>query len=328
MPVYNSSRYLSNAIESILNQTYEDFEFLIFDDGSTDNSREIIDEFSRSDSRIKTYFSETNHGHIYQLNLGLQLAAGEFIARMDADDIAINTRFEIQRNYLLTYNEVKIVGSAINLIGDVSMPITQYFPVDNFEIKALLYFGTCMAHPSIMFKRELIDRNIFKYSQNYYPAEDYYLWTELSLKNVVFSNLILPLLHYRISCNQVSQLQKYRQSQQSINIRLGYLKKSIFIKDIHYSELMDFWNDIINSNNLTIFFNTYLDLSNIHPKTLFKKSILKYINSSINGKIILTNDLVAAWIKCAHKMPMKVQFNLIIRIIKNGLKSFKAKLST
>src|SRR5690606_25345296 len=100
MPVYNSERYLAEAIESILNQTFADFEFLIFDDGSTDRSPEIIREYARKDARIIPQFSPINRGYVVHLNEGIRRSRGRYIARMDSDDVALSTRLELQAKFL------------------------------------------------------------------------------------------------------------------------------------------------------------------------------------------------------------------------------------
>ena len=115
MPVYNARFYLSKAISSIINQTFKDFEFLIFNDGSTDNSADII--YSYNDRRIRFFNSEQNFGYVYHLNYGIEIAKGEYIARMDADDISFPTRLEKQVAFMDKNPEVGVCGTWFKIYG-------------------------------------------------------------------------------------------------------------------------------------------------------------------------------------------------------------------
>src|SRR5690606_37017335 len=112
MPVFNSEKYLVEAIESILSQTFSDFEFLIFDDGSTDRSGDIIRMYAARDARILSDFSPVNKGYVVHLNEGIQRARGRYIARMDSDDISLPKRLEIQKTFLDEHPGIGIVGSS------------------------------------------------------------------------------------------------------------------------------------------------------------------------------------------------------------------------
>ena len=117
MSVYNGDRYLDEAIDSILSQTYENFEFIIINDGSTDHTKDILSSYSNQDNRIRV-FHQKNHGLTFSLNRGLELSRGKYVARMDADDISSPRRLEEQINYLRANPEVGVLGTQMEIINE------------------------------------------------------------------------------------------------------------------------------------------------------------------------------------------------------------------
>jgi glycosyltransferase involved in cell wall biosynthesis len=201
MPVYNGQQYLAEAIESILNQTYKHFELLLLDDGSSDNSERIIKDFN--DSRIVYVKNETNKGLIYTLNRGIGLAKGIFIARMDADDVSIATRFEKQIEEFKKDEKLVICGSFIKTFGNGTEEYISHIPVTNAQIMSSIFFVCPFAHPSVMIKKEsLLQLNEF-YREDYKHSEDYDLWSRLVF---VGNSKNIPefLLNYRVHDKQVS----------------------------------------------------------------------------------------------------------------------------
>ncbi|GEO05599.1 hypothetical protein AAE02nite_32630 [Adhaeribacter aerolatus] len=220
MPVYNAEKYLAEAIESILNQTYPHLEFLILNDGSTDASTEIINCYH--DHRIRVIHSPENIGLIAQLNIGLALATGQYIARMDADDISQNTRLEKQVRFMETHPEVGLVGSAIQHFKNKEIIYTETFPLAHEQIKSFLIFDTPFAHPAVMLRRQVLLDNKLTYHPEYKAAEDYKLWFDMLLVTKG-ANLAEPLLLYRDSGTQVS---KQHHSQQITNA--GKTRSAVF----------------------------------------------------------------------------------------------------
>lgn len=176
MSVYNSERYIKEAVESVLGQTFGDFEFIIIDDGSTDSSVEILQGFH--DERIVFVRNDTNIGLTKSLNKGLQLASGEYIARLDADDISSPLRLEKQGQYLDSHPEVGLVASAVQYIGPDDQELgVQRIPVLDFA-KALLDAEFCWEHSSSMFRAQCIDV-VGPYRPEFQYAQDYDLWLRL-----------------------------------------------------------------------------------------------------------------------------------------------------
>ncbi|GIV38766.1 MAG: hypothetical protein KatS3mg033_0566 [Thermonema sp.] len=209
MPVYNAEKFLAEAIESILNQTFTDFEFLIFNDGSTDNSLKIIQQYQRKDSRIKLVYSGENKGYVFHLNEGIRLAKGKYIARMDADDIALPERLEKQVEFLEKNEDYVLCGSRIKCFGKSEHVVD--LPIENNEIHLKMLYINPLAHPSVMIRKSvLIDKKLFYYD-GVMPAEDYDLWVRLAQFGK-FYNFRECLLLYRIHNKNISY-QKYKEEQ-------------------------------------------------------------------------------------------------------------------
>ena len=181
MSVYNGGKYLREAIESILNQTFKDFEFLIINDGSTDRTAEILQSYD--DPRIKIINNEKNIGLTKSLNKGLKMARGEYIARMDADDISMPERLEKE---LTTITNDKEIGMVTSWIDEISQIVTHSdystrVRTTNFpeEIFYTLLFHNCIAHSTVLFNKELV-LSLGGYDESYEQSQDYDLWIKLS----------------------------------------------------------------------------------------------------------------------------------------------------
>lgn len=203
MPVYNAERYVAKAVQSILDQTFRDFEFLIIDDGSTDGSRKILESFARRDSRIHL-ISRANTGLVVALNEMLDLARGEFIARMDADDISLPARLETQLAYMRAHPETGFIGSWIRLIDEKGRFLTVFeLPVEHSQIDAGLLSGNVtLSHPTCFWRRALLAN--FRYEPKFKHAEDIDFFLRLA-EHVQIANLGEPMLEYRHHSTSVSR---------------------------------------------------------------------------------------------------------------------------
>lgn len=179
MPVYNGGKYLYESIDSILKQTFSDFDFLIINDGSTDNSAEVITSFS--DPRIRYIENEKNIGLIATLNKGLGLAQGKYIARMDQDDVSLRDRLSQQVSFLDTHPEVAVLGTAVQLIGSdgTILDLPLCFPSSSNCIEWSMHFYCPIAHPSVLMRKDVVMR-ANGYAVEALHAEDYDLWVRLS----------------------------------------------------------------------------------------------------------------------------------------------------
>ncbi len=217
MPVYNGEKYLREAIDSILSQIFTDFEFLIINDGSTDQSVAIINSYH--DPKIRLVHNEKNLGLIYTLNKGLGLSRGDYIARMDCDDISLRGRLKTQVDFLENHPDVAVLGTSVKTLG-ANKDIWKY-PKRNDEIKFELLFRSVLAHSSVIFRTGLEG---LVYDEKYENAEDYELWCRL-IERYKFHNLQTPLVKYRIHEGQESEINKENQNKTTDKIRREQLNK-------------------------------------------------------------------------------------------------------
>jgi len=213
MPVYNGQDYLSEAIESILGQTFTDFEFIIIDDGSTDNSLHIINTYN--DPRIRMIRNETNLKLIPSLNKGLNLAKGQYIARMDADDISLPERLARQVEFMDHNPSIGICGTWVEVFGEGEHYFWRFADHPD-SAKCMLLFGCCIVHPSVMLRRAILGTGLC-YSELYPHGEDYALWVQMA-RNHEITNIPEVLLKYRKSASQVSS--KYAGEQLATTIKV------------------------------------------------------------------------------------------------------------
>jgi glycosyltransferase involved in cell wall biosynthesis len=207
MPVYNGASYLREAIDSILAQTFVDFEFLIVNDGSTDNSNALIDAYR--DPRIRHLQMKTNGGIVKALNHGLENAQGELVVRMDADDIALPHRLQRLVEFMDAHSDVGVCGSWVEYFGNKAGIVKT--AVTHNEIIWNLTSGSPLFHPTVAIRSEVLKRHQLKYSETVLHAEDYDLWERMSWVSK-FSNVPEVLLKYRITNSSVSAV--YRDVQQ------------------------------------------------------------------------------------------------------------------
>lgn len=196
MPVYNAERYVGEAVRSILNQTFADFEFIVIDDGSTDRSGELLEKLATSDPRIRL-FRRPNTGYLRALNEGLALANGELVARLDADDVALPERFERQVRYLREHPECLAVGCGmLRIDADGDVICEEPMPAAHEEIEARLLKGLgALPHPGAMIRRETLVA-VGGYREEYYGVEDHDLWLRLAERGRL-ANLPEPLIKFR-----------------------------------------------------------------------------------------------------------------------------------
>ncbi len=202
MPAYNAEKYLREAIESILSQTFTDFEFIIINDGSTDRTKEII--FSYDDPRIVYIENEKNSGICVTLNKGLDVARGKYIARMDSDDISIPNRLEVQVKYMDANPDVGASGSDVEFFGEGISPYVFTQLHTSEECVAGLLYNSCFAHPSVIIRKNTIDSNDLRYKDEFRGLEDYELWWQIA-KYAKLNNIAEPLLRYRHHRGQETQ---------------------------------------------------------------------------------------------------------------------------
>ena len=222
MPVYNAEAYLKDAIESILNQTLNDFEFIIIDDASTDNSFKIIEDFSKKDDRIVILRNENNLGIAETRTKGTKYAKGKYIAIADADDISTSKRFEKEYNYLERHRECGVVGGFIQLFDSDSgkiIGVRKYYE-DDTNLRKKLFLYCPVAQPVSMIRKEVFD-NIGYYDPKYPPAEDLDLWFRIGTK-YKFANIQEILLKYRVHGKSATTSKIQKMEAMTLELRKKY----------------------------------------------------------------------------------------------------------
>ena len=194
MPVYNGQKHLREAVDGILAQTFPDFEFLVIDDGSTDDTPRILQ--SLQDARISVIRNDTNAGLAASLNKGIRLARGGLIARMDCDDISLPARLEKQVAFMNANASVGVCGTGAICFGDGKEQRWRH-PASDAAIRARLFFGNSIVHSSAMIRRSVLTDNNLGYDESLDCAQDYDLWTRIS-RHTKLANLDEPLVRYRV----------------------------------------------------------------------------------------------------------------------------------
>ena len=197
MSCYNAARTLEMAIQSILEQTFTNFEFIIINDCSTDGTEQVLERFAARDGRIKLHTNPKNEGLAASLNTGIKLSKARYIARMDADDISMKTRLEKQLQYIIENNNVDILGSAIiQMDHDGKEKGILMLPENHEEIVKRVFRKTMLFHPTLLIRKSVFDQH-GSYDPKLRWAEDAALWYRIFDK-VRFGNIQEPLLKYRI----------------------------------------------------------------------------------------------------------------------------------
>lgn len=212
MPCYNALPYLNEAIESILNQTYKNLEILCINDGSSDDTGEVLEKYAKKDKRIRVVHNEKNLKLIATLNKGIQLAKGSYIARMDADDVSLPNRIEEMITFL-QINKVDLVSCKSRYISESGKLLSE-IPVRCFDSDAITYssyFFTPIGHAPLLAKRSLFEEFLYAENDQTLHVEDYELWTRMleSDKSILNYNKVL----YHIRINQESVSRKYEEIQ-------------------------------------------------------------------------------------------------------------------
>ncbi len=215
LPAYNAALYLRDSLDSIMRQAFKDFDVLLIDDGSMDDTSKIAIEYSNIDRRIKYYKNEKNIGLIKTLNKGLSLAKGEYIVRMDADDIMFDDRLYKQVKYMDSNPECFVCGGQMEYIGG----LTGMAPILPQKYEDLLYLSliNCpLYHPTTIIRNSAIKQFGLKYNDSYKHAEDYKFWSDIIFSHPnSIANIKDVVLFYRISNNQITA--KYSDEQDLIS---------------------------------------------------------------------------------------------------------------
>jgi glycosyltransferase involved in cell wall biosynthesis len=281
LPVYNCVSYVAEAIESILDQTYQNLEIIIVDDNSNDGTYELCKQYI--DNRIHLFRRDCRMGISENLNFAFEQSLGDFIVRMDGDDISELTRIEKQVSWMQSNPEIIVSGTCVNYFGAING--SWNVPLENDEIKIGLLKTNVLIHPSVIFRRNLLMEKfgtLRVYDSNEEPCEDYWLWVKILLNNGILGNIGESLINYRYHERQVSSLKKEAQGRIVSKIRLHLLLAGLKL-DIDNRERLLYQKIINDEFNFTLIdLFVYLELrkkmtdANLVTRFFSDDTFLKY----------------------------------------------------
>lgn len=287
MPVYNGDNYLEETLKSVLAQSFTDFEFVVIDDGSKDNTWKILSEYANKDRRIKLFQNQVNIGLIKSLNKGLKLAKGEYIARQDADDISFAKRFERQvevldeqKNVALVSCDIEIIDSKKNTLGYIQRSCQPTLVTWH-----LIFYNKIAGHSQVMFRRQQV-LNLGGYSGVNQYSEDYELWSRLAAVGEV---MILPeiLLQQRFHdmslCAKRGKAQRHWSLAQSRNNIKELIGKELALEEIEH--LRCFWRP--QGANLSVLKDINLGKLNTRIIEIYQAFLLQVNRVSFSDTKIL-----------------------------------------
>jgi glycosyltransferase involved in cell wall biosynthesis len=323
MPVYNASAFLQDAIQSVLDQSFIDFEFVIMNDGSTDDSEKIIQSFQ--DKRIRYIKNTANLKLIKTLNLGFSLALGKYIARIDADDICLPNRFEKQIAFLEIHPEIGVLGSCASIIDEHNQVMGDcIYPKDHDVIALDLVRYNPMIHPSVMIRTSILKEQTILFDEHFVHTEDYELWTRLIAKTK-FANLPEKLLLYRRHSSQISSVYTSEQLILNKQISVNYLKQigwknmeaitwyfSLLEKDrITFKDGLIAYQSIYDENRDKKFFST-IHFENQLKKRFFDYCLDQKTMSQKNYKLV--KKLMVLF---SIELTIKQKISLLLKLVRN-----------
>lgn len=213
MSVYNEpEKWIRQAIDSILKQTFIDFEFIIINDNPANQAnKNLLKQYADHENRIRIIENEENKGLTKSLNIGIEASKGKYIARMDADDISMPNRFQIQYDFMESHPEIDVCGSCALLFGSVPCFSSKKLivPESNEEIKIRSLIYSPMVHPSVMIRLERLPRKL--YNDDFKKAQDYVLWGELINNGYTLYNIQECLIKYRITTKSGKRDYRFQQ---------------------------------------------------------------------------------------------------------------------
>lgn len=265
MPTYNAEKYLRESVLSILNQTFQNFELLIIDDESTDRTREIMEEYAGRDSRIKL-LNGPKRGIAAALNYGIDQSRGDYIARMDADDLSLPERIQIQVNIMEKNKEIGVCSSLCMLYYcNGELKENPICPPDHQAIQCFLLFSNPITHSSVVMRKSILGNDV-RYDENV-VAEDYHLWTRL-ICITQFYCVQEPLIHFRWDNQEKLTTVKEKAVQKSaVDISRNYIRNLFHIDLQNYlaEDFYPIWSDFTYPGGVERYlFNQYSLLRNIY----------------------------------------------------------------
>jgi glycosyltransferase involved in cell wall biosynthesis len=305
MPVFNAEKYIRQAIESILSQSFKDFELLIFNDCSTDESLSIILSFE--DPRIKVFNSPRNLGYLVHLNNGIKQSRSKYIARMDADDICHPYRFEKQIAFMESHKEFGLLGTWAKICDrdELLKPSTDDLSIRLDQLKMNQFI-----HSSVLIRKTILEKYNLNYDKELYTAEDYDLWVRIS-EFCKIGNLSEVLIQYRVHNSQISAVHSDRQINNANKIRIGMLEKLLEKKlnDEEKKSYLDLINNIANVEDMTFDQIKFYNKLKYHFKSKAKSDIFYHkLSLRLEADIFnyIRNHIIKKFVLFPNKYNLKL----------------------
>ncbi len=320
MPVYNCRPFIEESVNSILKQTFIDFELIIIDDCSTDGTYEYLQALS--DKRIRLIRKERNSGYTISLNIGLEMALGKYIARMDGDDISLPDRFEKQVIFLEKNPECILVGAGYKIIDSDRYWIPAEREHDKIVVAMLEH--SPFAHPTVMLRNRVLEMHQIKYDIGYEPAEDYKLWTRLQNYGRL-ANMPEAVLLYRYHPNQTSVVRAKRQADITSQIQRELMAELCGDENLKEEDVLVIIND---RNDLRAYFENEASLKkclekkgNTQTQAFYEaranRMLLKSVQQQQN-KFLFCVSLIPSLLKNANKTNLWFFSKLLIKSLLPG----------
>ena len=310
LPAYNAERFLSQAIDSILHQTYQDFELFVIDDGSTDKTRNLIEEYAQIDSRVTLVCNENNLGLIKTLNKGLSLARGKYIARMDADDISLPERFQRQVAFLDENHDVGLLGTMFYVIDvEGNVKYAHYHPTTDHLIRWRLLFGNAFCHSSVMMRRNCV-KTVGEYG-TFLHVEDLEFWSRM-IEHTKAMNLPEPLVKWRMADTNISVQYSRFQKEQGDRLSLLQFQKLMgenFL-DLEEVHLLRFWD------RKAKLFHCPLNATVISKCPQIFNTFIKKYHPTPDEQRVIRKDMIGKMFKLALLDPFNIRGDQIRKIIR------------
>lgn len=335
--VYNAEKYISEALESILMQTYSNLEIIVVNDGSTDNSLEIINSYE--DKRIKVINNKENKGIPFSRNLGLKNANGKYLVIMDADDISTPNRIEKQVEFMEKNPNIVASGTFYQYLGKTFSRKIKSKYIEPEQLKIQVLFSSPIANPTAIIRMDIIRKYNFLYNECYFVAQDYDMWVQLSK---VGDLAILPevLFKYRIGHNNISKLSRTQRAKERKKIidtihsdilnfygfKLTFREKELY-NHLFSDNPVDFSDLMINNiPHLIKKLELENEQKNIFEKSLFRRVLFDHVLISIGNSNLNIMDQIRLIIKIDEILSIRKKKKSLLYLVAKRL--YKSCLSS
>lgn len=309
MPCYNAMPFLVDALDSIINQSYSNLEIICINDGSSDETGQVLDDYALKDKRICVFHNASNIKLIRSLNLGIDLAKGEYIARMDADDIAALNRIEVELNYMMENPSVDIISCGLWVINEEGKITSEIVPRQKSAIGCFFasFFYVPIGHPELLLKAKVLKENKFLNENHALHTEDYELWSRLLRKGYNLQNICTLLHYFRINSQSVSR--KYTKIQDENFVECARQHYFEYFGKLYSTEVISVMVNRID--NSLLFSDLRLAMKEMKISKIF----------FIKREIALINKLEKKEIQIVYLTHL---FDICVQVVKKA--SYKCKL--